>query len=220
MILATNNPGKAREFNAMLQSEGVEISALSDLGLVFVPKETGTTFEENAVQKTFETAAFLAEVKDEDRHSNPHARLEAGCGYTEIVLADDSGLEIDALNGDPGVDSALFMGADTPQNTRNAKVLALMADVPESERTARFVCVIACALPDGRVFTTRGELEGIISHEQKGADGFGYDPIFFLPSHGKTMAELSKEEKNKLSHRGKAFSRMIEKLKEENVILK
>jgi XTP/dITP diphosphohydrolase len=203
LLFATNNPGKVKELKQMSQSEGMELLTLSDLGsrgsqpLVFVPDETGATFEENAVQKARETANFLAEN-----------------GYKNFaVLADDSGLEIDALDGKPGVDSALFVGRETPYTIRNAKILDDMKNVPNAQRTARFICVIACVLPSGENLTTRAALEGVISHAPKGENGFGYDPIFYLPEHGKTTAELSQEEKNKLSHRGLAFNKMLEVLK-------
>ena len=131
-----------------------------------------------------------------------------------LVLADDSGLEIDYLGGDPGVHSARFMGYDTPYEEKNAKILQMLEGVPEEKRTARFVSVIAAAFPDGRTVTVRGTVEGIIGYEQKGTNGFGYDPIFYIPELGKYSAELSLEEKNKISHRGKALRLMKEKLRE------
>jgi len=197
MIFATNNAGKILELKAMLQSEGVKLITLSDLGLVFVAEETGRTFEENATIKAVETAEFLQKNGIEGR----------------IVFADDSGLAIDALNGEPGVDSALFLGENTPYHVRNEKIIEMLKNIPDEKRTARFVCVIACRLPCGKILTTRGEVEGFISREQKGENGFGYDPIFFLPKFSKTTAELSNEEKNKISHRGIAFAKMIEQLK-------
>ncbi|MCL1883862.1 MAG: RdgB/HAM1 family non-canonical purine NTP pyrophosphatase [Defluviitaleaceae bacterium] len=201
-VLATNNTNKVKELNAMLRSESVRITSLPESGLVFVPEESGTTFEENAIQKATETAEMLKKIGHGDM----------------IVLADDSGLSIDALDGEPGVDSALFLGADTPYDIRNAHLIEMMDDVPDEKRTARFICVIACVLPDGRTFATNGEIEGIISRTPQGDNGFGYDPIFFIPSFGKTTAQLSQNDKNKISHRGKAFRKMIEKLKKERII--
>lgn len=196
-VFATNNPAKAREIKSMLQSEGVEMLALSDLGLVLVPDETGGTFEENARIKARETAALLK------------AR-----GHEYNVLADDSGLSIDAFGGRPGVDSANFLGAETPYPARCQKILQMLEN--ESNRAARFTCVIACAFPDGRILTARADIEGEIAREMHGSEGFGYDPIFFLPEFGKTAAQLSAEEKNRISHRGLALRKMIELLKKEN----
>ena len=132
----------------------------------------------------------------------------------DIVLADDSGLEIDALNKEPGVYSARYMGEDTSYRIKNANLIERLEGVADEERTARFVCAIAAALPDGRVLETKAAMEGRIGYEERGENGFGYDPIFMLPEYGKSTAELSAEEKNKLSHRGKALRLMKEKLKE------
>ena len=131
----------------------------------------------------------------------------------EIVLADDSGLEIDYLNKEPGVYSARYMGENTDYHIKNANLIQRLDGVPDEQRTARFVCAIAAAFPDGRVETVRGTMEGRIGYEEKGANGFGYDPIFFLPEYGCTSAELSMEEKNKISHRGKALQAIKEELR-------
>ena len=157
-------------------------------------EENGTTFEANALIKARAVAA----------------QTDAP------VLADDSGLEIDYLNGEPGVYSARYMGEDTPYEIKNQKLLDLLEGVPEEKRTARFVCVIAAVLPDGREFTTRGTIEGIIGYESKGEGGFGYDPIFFVPEFGCSTAELTMEQKNLVSHRGKALRAMKEVLEGEN----
>ena len=130
-----------------------------------------------------------------------------------LVLADDSGLEIDYLGGEPGVYSARYLGEDTPYEIKNQKILDRLEGVPEEKRTARFVCVIAAVLPDGRTFTTRGTIEGIIGWESRGEGGFGYDPIFFVPEYHCSTAELSMEQKNEISHRGKALRAMKEELK-------
>jgi XTP/dITP diphosphohydrolase len=196
VVFATNNKSKIKELTPMLQSAGFELTTLADLELTCSPDETSDTFEENALIKADETAKLLTEA-----------------GHTNvIVLADDSGIEIDALGKKPGVDSANFLGTDTPYEIRNAKILDMLADVPDAERTARFVCVIAAVLPTGERKTTRATVEGVIAREQRGENGFGYDPIFFLPERGKTTAELSQEEKNEISHRGKALQKMIEAL--------
>ncbi|MCL2387484.1 MAG: RdgB/HAM1 family non-canonical purine NTP pyrophosphatase [Defluviitaleaceae bacterium] len=198
-VLATNNPSKVAELNAILESrlgaENFRLIALSDLGLALSPEETGTTFEENAIIKANETAALLK------KH-----------GHEMTVLADDSGLCIDAMDGELGVNSALYMGAGTPYSVRIAEILKTMQGVPDDQRTARFVCVIACVAPDGKITTTTGVVEGRIANSPSGKDGFGYDPIFYLPEYDKTMSELSSEEKNAISHRGQAFNRMLDML--------
>ena len=130
-------------------------------------------------------------------------------------MADDSGLEVDALGGEPGVYSARYMGEKTSYEIKNWNLIHRLAEVPEEKRTARFVCVIAAALPDGRVLTTRGTMEGRIAYEPAGAGGFGYDPILMLPEYGKTSAEITMEEKNAISHRGKALRAMKELLEKE-----
>ena len=153
--------------------------------------EDGKTFEENAVIK----ATAISKM--------------AGC----LVLADDSGLEVDYMDKMPGIMSARWMGEDTSYTVKNAKIIENLDGVPDEQRTARFVCAIAAAFPDGRVITKRGTIEGIIGYEERGENGFGYDPIFFLPEYGKTTAELSPEEKNKISHRGRALEQIKEELR-------
>ena len=182
LVIATRNPGKAREIAEILSEPGVplEIASLADYPDAPEPEETGATFQENAVIKATACAEFTG----------------------ELSLADDSGLEIDALNGAPGIHSARF-APTTPE--RNARLLELMKDVPDGSRTARFRCVVAIARPDGSVQTCEGTVEGIIARSPKGSHGFGYDPIFYLPTLHKQMAELSASEKNAISHRGKAL---------------
>lgn len=165
---------------------------MKEAGLTVHVEENGTSFEENAQIKA-------------------KAVMER-CG--DIVLADDSGLEIDYLGGEPGIYSARYMGEDTSYDIKNQTLLDRLEGVRDEERTARFVCVIACALPDGRIFTSRGVMEGIIGHEIRGENGFGYDPIFYLPECGCTSAEISPEKKNELSHRGKALRVMKEILRQ------
>ncbi len=167
-----------------------EIISMSDAGIRIDVEENGSTYEENALIKARAVAFY---TKD-------------------IVLADDSGLEIDYLNREPGIFSARYMGEDTPYSVKNANLISRLEGVPEEKRTARFVCAIAAVLPDGREITVRDAVEGIIGYEEKGGNGFGYDPIFYVPELGKTTAELSEEEKNRISHRGKALRRMKEEL--------
>ena len=192
IIFATTNAGKVKEVKMLLNDLDADIFTMKEAGIDIDIDETGETFEENALLK----ATGVMEASD--------------C----LVLADDSGLEIDYLDGKPGVQSARFMGHDTPYSIKNKKILEMLEGVPEEKRTARFVSVIAVAFPDGRTVTARGTIEGIIGYEIKGENGFGYDPIFYIPELGKYSAELSLEEKNKISHRGKALRLMKQKLKE------
>lgn len=197
IIVATGNEGKMKEIRQILAGDGIEYVSLKDENLQDVEiVEDGTTFEENAVIK----AKTIAELTG------------------QMVLADDSGIEVDYMDKAPGVYSARFLGEDTSYTVKNNYIIDKLAQAKGEERSARFVCVIACAFPDGKVITTRGTIEGQIGYEEKGENGFGYDPIFFLPERGCTTAELPPEEKNKISHRGRALTAMYEKLKEEKVL--
>jgi len=195
IIFATGNMGKVREIEMIMEGAGYEIRSMKEAGIQMEIVEDGTTYEENAMIKARAVA------------SAPGAK---GC----IVMADDSGLEVDALGKEPGIYSARYLGEDTPYSIKNAEILRRLEGVPEAERTGRFVCAIAAVLPDGRELTVRGTIEGRIDYEIRGEHGFGYDPIFFYPPYGKTTAELSEEEKNQVSHRGKALRMMREKLEE------
>lgn len=191
LIFATGNEGKLKEIRMILGDLGVEILSLKEAGIDTDVEENGTTFEENAVIKATEIMKLTGEV----------------------VLADDSGLEVDALNKEPGVYSARYMGHDTSYRIKNQNIIDRLKGKEGQERSARFVCAIAAAFPDGRVVTTRGTMEGQIGYEEKGENGFGYDPIFYLPEYHCYSGELPLEEKNKLSHRGKALRLMKEELK-------
>ncbi|MDE5777800.1 MAG: XTP/dITP diphosphatase [Lachnospiraceae bacterium] len=184
LIFATGNENKMKEICMILGDLNYEILSMKEAGIDMEIVEDGTTFEENAVIKA--TAISKA----------------VGC----LVLADDSGLEVDYMDGEPGIRSARWMGENTSYHIKNQKIIENLAGVPDEQRTARFVCAIAAAFPDGRVITKRGTIEGIIGYEERGENGFGYDPIFFLPEYGKTTAELSPEEKNEISHRGRALT--------------
>ncbi len=190
IIFATGNEGKMREIREILSDLDAEVLSMKEAGVEADIVENGKTFEENAQIKAKTVCALTG----------------------EIVLADDSGLEIDYLNGEPGVYSARYMG-DAPYSEKNAELVRRLEGVPDGQRTARFVCAVAAAFPDGRVKTVRAAMEGRIGYEEKGKNGFGYDPIFFLPEYGCTSAELSMEEKNKISHRGKALRAIREELK-------
>jgi XTP/dITP diphosphohydrolase len=181
LVVATKNEGKAREVAEILTGLPFEVLSLSEYPDAPDVEETGSTFVENATIKARAYAAFTG----------------------ELTLADDSGLEVDALDGEPGIYSSRF-APTTPE--RNARLLYMMKDVPEGQRGARFRCAISIATPDGRVWVSEGKVEGVISREDKGANGFGYDPVFYLPELGKHMAELTPDEKNAISHRGRALS--------------
>lgn len=175
----------------IMADTGMEVVSMKEAGIRVDIEENGSTYEENALIK---------------------ARAVAAC-TGDIVMADDSGLEVDALGREPGVHSARYLGENTPYSIKNAEIIRRLEGVPDSERSARFVCAIAAVLPDGRELTTRATIEGRIGYEEKGEHGFGYDPIFFVPEYNKTTAQLTEEEKNRISHRGKALQLMKEELK-------
>ena len=194
IIFATGNKDKMREIREIMADCDVHIVSMKEAGIRVDIVEDGTTFEENAKIKARAVAA----------HTDA------------IVLADDSGLEIDYLNKEPGIYSARYMGEDTSYHIKNAKLIERLEGVPDEKRTARFVCAIAAVFPDGTTSVVRETIEGQIGHEIVGANGFGYDPIFYVPEFGCTTAEMTPEQKNKLSHRGKAL-RAIKILLEEKL---
>ena len=200
IIFATGNEGKMREIREILRDVDAQILSMKEAGITAEIEENGTTFEENAMIKAKAVAA--------------EAKKTAAMPQSEIVvLADDSGLEVDYLNKEPGIYSARYMGEDTPYAIKNKNLIDRLEGVPDNKRTARFVCAIAAAMPDGEVITTRGVIEGRIDYEEKGKNGFGYDPIFYVPEYGCTTAELSVEEKNRVSHRARALEAMKDELK-------
>lgn len=193
IVFATRNAGKIREVREFFANSSFNILSLDDVGVDIHVIEDGDTFEANAQKKAREICN--------------------ACGM--MVLADDSGLVINALDGELGVDSANFMGTNTPYPVRNAKILEMLAGTPEAERTASFVCVIAIARPGiDKVLLERAELHGQIAHAITGEDGFGYDPIFFLPEYGITMAQMDITQKNKISHRGQALRLVLNRLEQ------
>lgn len=201
IIFATGNAHKMIEIRMILEDLGVEILSQKEAGITADIVEDGSTFEENALIK----ASGIAEIA----RRNPEYQ-------NAIVLADDSGLEIDYLNKEPGIYSARYMGEDTSYDIKNRELIRRLEGVPDEKRTARFVCAIAAAFPDGSTEVVRGTMEGIIGYEIAGENGFGYDPIFFLPEYGCTSAQLAPEKKNELSHRGEGLRKMravIEKKK-------
>lgn len=192
IIFATGNAGKMKEIREILSDMEAEILSMSEAGISADIVEDGTTFEENAVIK----ARTIADIAN------------------EIVLADDSGLEVDYLGKEPGIYSARYMGEDTSYEIKNQNILDRLSGVPKEKRTARFVCAIAAALPGGEVMTVTETVEGYISERPAGTNGFGYDPIFYVEEYGCTTAELTEEQKNAISHRGKALRAMKEKLRQ------
>ena len=190
IIFATGNEHKMIEIRAILSDLGAEILSQKEAGIKADVVEDGATFEENAMIKATEIAKIANQMPEYKK---------------AVVLADDSGLEIDYLNKEPGIYSARYMGEDTSYDIKNQTLLDRLEGVPDEKRTARFVCAIAAAMPDGSCEVVRGTMEGIIGHEIAGENGFGYDPIFFLPEYGCTSAELSPEKKNELSHRGEGL---------------
>ncbi len=182
LLVATHNKGKLREYRELLRDLPVRLVYLDEVGIHEDVPETGSTFEENAVQK-----------------ATAYARLSG-----LPTLADDSGLEVDALGGAPGVHSKRYAGPNASDEDRIRKLLAELDGVPPEQRTARFRCVIAVATPEGEVITAHGTVEGVIAEAPRGHHGFGYDPVFYLPDRGCTMAELPPEEKNRISHRARA----------------
>lgn len=194
LVLASKNPHKLLEMQTILGRLGLEVILESQAGVDVEVEETGTTFEENALLKA--TAVMKASGM--------------------AAIADDSGLMVDALDGAPGVYSARYGGLDSDA-ARTQLLLEHMKDVPDGRRTARFVSAIACALPDGRIVTARGTCEGVITLQPAGENGFGYDPVFYVPSLGKTFAQAAAEEKNAISHRGNALQAFLNAWKEAGI---
>ena len=196
IIFATNNQGKVAEIKEILKDKRYTIRTLKDAGIDIDIEENGKTFEENAIIKA-ETVMKLTNA---------------------IVLADDSGLEVDYLNKEPGIYSARYMGENTPQIEKNRNILDRLNGIEDSKRTARFVCAVACAVPNRETITVRGVIEGKIGNKIEGENGFGYDPIFYVPEYDKNMAELTADEKNGISHRGQALRLIKERMIEEGII--
>lgn len=191
IIFATGNAGKMREIRLILGDLGCEILSMKEAGADPEIVEDGTTFAENA------------EIK---------AKAVWAC-TGDIVLADDSGLVVDYIGGEPGVYSARYLGEDTSYEIKNRNLIERLEGAPEEARTARFVCNIAAVMPDGRVIHTEATMEGVIAHEPAGSGGFGYDPILLIPEYGVTSAELTIEQKNRISHRGKALEAMKKEIR-------
>ncbi len=193
ILIATGNQDKMREIRMILQDTGYEPVSMKEAGIRAQIRETGTTFEENALIKARTVASLSG----------------------RMAVADDSGLEVDYLNKEPGIYSSRYMGEDTSYDIKNQSLIDRLQGVPDEKRTARFVCAVACVFPDGRELVCRGVMEGRIGYAQEGENGFGYDPIFYLPEFGCTSAQLPPEEKNRISHRGKALRKLRDLLMQE-----
>ncbi len=189
-IVATKNKGKLKEISEILKGFPFEVISMENVGIEKDIEEYGSTFEENAMIKAKEVCKLTG----------------------EMVMADDSGLEVDFLDGAPGIYSARFAGENATDEDKNNKLLNLLEGVPFEKRTARFVCVIAVAYPNGDSFTVKGTCEGHIAFSPEGGNGFGYDPLFYVPEYKMTTAQLDSSEKHKISHRGKALRLMVEEL--------
>lgn len=196
MIFATGNQGKIKEIKAILGDIGEAIISMKEAGIDIDIVEDGKTFEENAIIKA-------------------KAVMER---TGQLVLADDSGLEVDALGGEPGIYSARYMGENTSYEIKNRNIIERLEGVEGDARSARFVCVIAAAFPDGETVTTRGTIEGVIAKEPAGENGFGYDPIVYVPEYNMTTGQMEPEAKNAISHRGKALCAMKKILEDRKII--
>lgn len=202
IVFATGNKDKMREIRGILGNLGTEILSMKEAGVEGDIEENGSTFAENSMIKARGVYKLIQDADEE-------------AAKETIVLADDSGLEVDYLNKEPGIYSARYMGRDTSYTEKNNNIIERLNGVPDEKRTARFVCAISAVLPGGKELSTVGNMEGIIGYKIAGTGGFGYDPIFFLPEYGKTSAEISADEKNAISHRGKALREMAKLLKAE-----
>ena len=191
IIIASNNNGKIIEVKQMLKDKDIELLSMKEAGVNIDIDENGTTFEENALIKAREVMKLTG----------------------EITIADDSGLEVDYLDKQPGIYSARFMGHDTSYDIKNKAIIDKLDGIEGDKRSARFVCAMAAVFPDGTELVERGTMEGRIAYEIKGDNGFGYDPIMYIPEYDKTSAQLSPEEKNNISHRGKALKKLCDNLK-------
>ena len=193
IIFATTNEGKLKEIKAILSMFDIQVTSLKDENINIEIEETGKTFEENAIIK----AKTIMKLTG------------------KIVMADDSGLEVDYLNKEPGIYSARYLGENAPQKMKNESIIKRLSQAEGESRSARFVCSIATAFPNGKILTTEGTLEGLIAYEEKGCSGFGYDPILYVPEYDQTTAQMSGEQKNKISHRYQALRLMGNKLMSE-----
>ncbi|MBQ3392853.1 MAG: non-canonical purine NTP pyrophosphatase [Lachnospiraceae bacterium] len=221
IVFATGNRDKIREITEIITDPSVFVLSMKEAGVPADPEENGSSFEENAMIKVNAVAERIARQREDGsflRDPSSGAFLPSvpeGIDPSALdvtVMSDDSGLEIDALGGEPGIYSARYLGRDLPYPEKMRQIMDRLAGVPDEQRTARFVAAVAALAPDGTRHVVRGTMEGRIGYEIRGRHGFGYDPFFYLPEYGMTSAEISPEEKNRISHRGKALRAMLEEL--------
>ncbi len=207
IIFATGNKNKIREIEEIITDPSLSVLSMSEAGVKCDPEEDGTSFEENALIKARAVYDLILKKKAAGDFSPPGFSNAKGqeAPYDITVMSDDSGLEVDALDGAPGIYSARYLGRDTDYTFKMNHIIDLLKDVPEEKRTARFVAAVAAVYPDGSEHVVRGTMEGQIGYSIAGQNGFGYDPFFFLPEYGMTSAEITPEQKNAISHRGKAL---------------
>ena len=212
IIFATGNRNKVREIREIITRPDVSVVTMKEAGVAADPEEDGTSFAENALIKARAVHELVLQAEAEGRMPGEKE------GVTNIVMSDDSGLVVDALGGAPGIYSARYLGRDTDYNYKMGYIIDRLKDTPWEARTARFTASVAAVLPDGTSYTATGHMEGYIGYEIAGENGFGYDPFFYLPEYQMTSAQISPEQKNAISHRGRALRAMLHILEEQGVL--
>ena len=212
IIFATGNRNKVREIREIITRPDVSVVTMKEAGVAADPEEDGTSFAENALIKARAVHELVLQAEAEGRMPGEKE------GVTYIVMSDDSGLVVDALGGEPGIYSARYLGRDTDYNYKMGYIIDRLKDTPWEARTARFTASVAAVLPDGTSYTATGHMEGYIGYEIAGENGFGYDPFFYLPEYQMTSAQISPEQKNAISHRGRALRAMLQILEEQGVL--
>ena len=212
IIFATGNRNKVREIREIITRPDVSVVTMKEAGVAADPEEDGTSFAENALIKARAVHELVLQAEAEGRMPGEKE------GVTNIVMSDDSGLVVDALGGEPGIYSARYLGRDTDYNYKMGYIIDRLKDTPWEARTARFTAAVAAVLPDGTSYTAVGHMEGYIGYEIAGENGFGYDPFFYLPEYQMTSAQISPEQKNAISHRGRALRAMLHILEEQGVL--
>ena len=212
IIFATGNKNKVREIREIITRPDVSVVTMKEAGVAADPEEDGTSFAENALIKARAVHELVLQAEAEGRMPGEKE------GVTNIVMSDDSGLVVDALGGEPGIYSARYLGRDTDYNYKMGYIIDRLKDTPWEARTARFTASVAAVLPDGTSYTATGHMEGYIGYEIAGENGFGYDPFFYLPEYQMTSAQISPEQKNAISHRGRALRAMLHILEEQGVL--
>ena len=212
ILFATGNRNKVREIREIITRPDVSVVTMKEAGVAADPEEDGTSFAENALIKARAVHELVLQAEAEGRMPGEKE------GVTNIVMSDDSGLVVDALGGEPGIYSARYLGRDTDYNYKMGYIIDRLKDTPWEARTARFTASVAAVLPDGTSYTATGHMEGYIGYEIAGENGFGYDPFFYLPEYQMTSAQISPEQKNAISHRGRALRAMLHILEEQGVL--